>query len=428
MDALTFAQEILGYLAILASAYVLGKLLSLIKLPAILGWLIAGIVLGPYLGELIPATFLTNTVYRYVIHAFEIFAGLMVGRELSLRKLKSSGKQIIIITLFQSLGTFFVVSLCFLIALAIAGKPLYLSVIFSSIALATAPAPALSIVDQYKTDGPITRDLIPIAALDDVVGVIVFFTVNGIVSSLFGAATMAWWKIVLMLFLPFIIGGVMGFLYSLFANKIKNKIVSFIVMILFQLGCLGILYVTNTYLYGGDSLNAFLTGMAFTAVVVNRIPQKREEEIEKLFEPILSMSLFVVIVSLGMPLDVRKIAGAGVFTAVYILARAFGKIGGAFVGSKVTKSPKTVQQYLGLTLLPHSGVSLVFTSMAISTVQTADPESATLLQGTIALAAIINEIIAVILAKVGFTKAGEINQRGIYHSPDEIQNTNQVAS
>ncbi|MDD5885724.1 MAG: hypothetical protein PUC66_06850 [Erysipelotrichaceae bacterium] len=96
----------------------------------------------------------------------------------------------------------------------------------------------------------------------------------------------------------------------------------------------------------------------------------------------------------------------------YILSRAIGKIGGAELGSKIMKAPSTVVKYLGLTLLPHSGVSLVFAGIVLKTLTTADSESATLLQGTIAAAAILNEIIAVVLAKIGFTKAGELGQQG----------------
>ncbi len=96
------AVNILGFLAILASAYVLGILLSKIKLPAILGWLIAGIVLGPYLGQLVSLDFINNTWFKIVIHAFELFAGLMIGRELNLQKLKKTGTQILVTTLFQS--------------------------------------------------------------------------------------------------------------------------------------------------------------------------------------------------------------------------------------------------------------------------------------------------------------------------------------
>ena len=103
--------------------------------------------------------------------------------------------------------------------------------------------------------------------------------------------------------------------------------------------------------------------------------------------------------------------GSGIFTVIYILSRAIGKIGGAALGARVTKCDKNVEKYLGLTLLPHSGVSLVFTGIAVSTLQGVDNEAAKIIQGTIVAAAIINEIIAVILAKVAFTKAGEINKQ-----------------
>ncbi|MGN1053013.1 MAG: hypothetical protein ACI4SH_06485, partial [Candidatus Scatosoma sp.] len=118
----------------------------------------------------------------------------------------------------------------------------------------------------------------------------------------------------------------------------------------------------------------------------------------------------VVIVNLGMPLDYRLIAGAGVYTAVYILSRAAGKIGGAFLGGKITKAEPTVTRFLGFTLLPHSGVSLVFSGIAASTLATIDPSLSALLSGTIVAAAIINEIIAVIVAKAAFKWAGELNQ------------------
>lgn len=402
------AVNILGFLAILSSAYVLGKLLSYLKLPSILGWLLAGIALGPYLGKLVSLDFIDNTWFKVVIHAFELFAGLMIGRELNLQKLKKTGRQILVTTLFQSLGTFLVVSLFFLVALAIAHKPLYLAFLFGGIALATAPAPALSIVDQYKTDGPVTRTLIPMAALDDIVGVIVFFTTVSIVSVSQGSSSMAWWMVLLMILLPFGIGIAMGFLYSLLARRIPNTWVSFFLMMFFLLATLALVVVSDRYLFHSDVLNCFLTGMAFTAVPENLLREEKMQTIEKRFQPILSLSLLIVIVDLGMPLDYRSIAGAGVFTLLYIISRAIGKIAGAGLGARLMKMPKTVVRYLGLTLLPHSGVSLVFTGIAVSTLASSDPQSATLIQGTITAAAVLNELLAVVLAKVGFTKAGEI--------------------
>ncbi len=107
-------------------------------------------------------------------------------------------------------------------------------------------------------------------------------------------------------------------------------------------------------------------------------------------------------------MDFHLIFGAGLFTVIYIVARAVGKYFGAYFGAGITKSPKTVRKYLGLTLLPHSGVSLVFTGIAVSVLSVPASECAKIVQGTIAAAAVINEIIAVIAAKKGFEWAGEL--------------------
>lgn len=141
--------------------------------------------------------------------------------------------------------------------------------------------------------------------------------------------------------------------------------------------------------------------MAFSATIANIVPEKEFEETLKFYSPILNLSLVIVIVNLGMPLDYRLIAGAGIFTFVYILSRAIGKIGGAYIGGKLTKAQPVVTKYLGFTLLPHSGVSLVFTGIATTTLSSFDPS----------LAAIINEIIAVIVAKYAFKWAGEIREQ-----------------
>ena len=120
--------------------------------------------------------------------------------------------------------------------------------------------------------------------------------------------------------------------------------------------------------------------------------------------------MIVVILNLAAPLDYHLIFGAGAYTAVYIIARAIGKYAGAWVGAAGTHAPKTVRKYLGFTLLPHSGVSLVFTGIAVSMLETGAPECVPIIQGTIAAAAVINEIIAVFMAKKGFEWAGELDQ------------------
>ena len=134
----------------------------------------------------------------------------------------------------------------------------------------------------------------------------------------------------------------------------------------------------DIYVYHHFSLNYLLIGMSFSAALANLIKEEMLEKILRLYHPLLSLSLIVVIVNLGMPLDYRLIAGAGLFTAVYILSRAGGKIGGAYLGGKLTKAEHTVTKYLGFTLLPHSGVSLVFTGIAATSLSAIDPALAEL--------------------------------------------------
>lgn len=148
--------------------------------------------------------------------------------------------------------------------------------------------------------------------------------------------------------------------------------------------------------------------MAFSTTVANTVSEDVLTETMRAYSPLLSLSFVIVIVNLGMPMDYRLIAGAGLFTAIYTLSRAAGKIGSAYLGGKMTKAEPTITKYLGFTLLPNSGVSLVFTGIAVTTLTEIDASLASIVSGTIVAAAIINEIIAVIVAKFAFKWAGEI--------------------
>ena len=332
----------------------------------------------------------------------------MICREIIFKKIAKSGKQIIGITFVQSIATFLFVSLVFALVFLCVDLPIYLAFIFGGIALATAPAPALSIVNEYHTDGPVTKTLIPLAAIDDVIGVIVFFTVISVVNVTMGGASVSAAAILGMIFLPFVVGVVTGGLGALIIRKIKNKYLNLALLVFFLALSITTGLFIDYFVYGSFSLNYLLIGMACSATFANLVDEKKMTEVFELYQPILFVSLIVVIINLGMPLDYRLIAGAGVFTAVYILSRAAGKIGGAFLGGKITKAEKSVTKYLGFTLLPHSGVSLVFTGIAASTLAGFAPELVSVIQGTIVAAAIINELIAVIVAKFAFKWAGEI--------------------
>ena len=402
---------IIGFLRIFAItcvALICGKLISKLKLPAILGWLIAGIVFGPYLAEVVTLDITGALWYKIFIKFLECFAGVMIGREIVFKKIARSGKQIVGITFVQSIGTFLFVSAAFLVVFLIVGIPIYLAFVFGGIALATAPAPALSIVNEYHTSGPVTKTLLPLAAIDDIIGVIVFFTVISIVSSTSGSASVSPFSIVGMVIFPFVIGILTGLIASFLIKKTKNIRIRFAFLLFFLCASTLCGLCIDHFIFHSFTLNYLLTGMAFSATVANIVPENELKDILKLYDPLLNLSLVIVIVNLGMPLDYRLIAGAGLFTVIYILSRAIGKIGGAYLGGKLTKANPAVTKYLGFTLLPHSGVSLVFTGIASTTLLTIDASLANIVSGTIVAAAIINEIIAVIIAKFAFKWAGEI--------------------
>lgn len=364
--------------------------------------------MGPHAFSLVNQQILDAHWYQTVVHIFECAVGLMIGTELVWRKLRQSGKSIIVTTLTQSLGTFVVVSAVFGTVFFFSGIPVYLAFVFGGIALATAPAPALSIVREFKTSGPVTQTLIPMAALDDIVGCIVFFITIAVVAGNLSAGQLPIYLLILVILLPLIIGVAVGLLAGLVLKKERSTPITLVCLIAFILIASAIGFLFNNYILPVPILNFMLIGMAISATFSNMVSQERLQQIMTGFSPILGVCMILVILNLGAPLDYHLILGAGLYTAIYIIARAVGKYFGAYFGARITKSESTVQKYLGLTLLPHSGVSLVFTGIAVSVLSGPAPECAAIVQGTIAAAAVINEIIAVMIAKKGFEWAGEI--------------------
>lgn len=399
---------VLRWLCVLVAAFFAGKLMAKIKMPSILGWLIVGMLLGPNAAGLMPQEVMDSQWYKLIITWMQCAFGLMLGTELIWKKIKSYGKALIVTTLTQSIGTFLFVSLVFGFVFYFTGIPIYLAFAFGGIALATAPAPALSIVREFHTSGPVTDTLIPMAVLDDVVGIAVFFTVNSFISRAVSGGSMPLYMIPVMIFLPVIIGAVVGFFAGMILRKNLKKAAALAVLLGGITITAAVGLILNKLVFTSIALNYMLMGVAFSAVFSNMLTEERLEELVKWFNPILAVSLLAAIVDLGAPLDYHMILGAGLYTFVYIISRICGKYGGARIGAKLTKMPPSVQKYLGLTLLPHSGVSLVFTGIISSALATSEPELAAIVTGTIAAAAVINEIIAVIAAKAGFELAGEI--------------------
>lgn len=400
--------NLLRLLAVVALGFLFGKLASKLRMPAVLGFLIAGMALGPNAANLLTQEILDAPAYERLISVLECGMGLMLGTEMVWKRMRSYGKQVLVITLTESLGTFVVVSAMFCAIFYLTGVPVFLGLIFGGIALATAPAPALSIVTEYHTDGPVTRTLIPLAVLDDVAAIAVFLGVMSVVLKQTSGGNVPGYLILLVILFPVLIGAAVGMPIAALLRKSDNAKRNAVIVLLGVLAAAGLTMAANAYLMPFPILNFMLTGMVYSAVFANRIPEQQLDGMMALCTPVIGGCFTLIILNLGAPLDYHLILDAGLFTAVYIVARAVGKIGGAAIGAQISGAPATVRKYLGFTLMPHSGVSLVLTGIAISSLTGSFSQYGDIVRGTIAAAAVINEVIAVFLARKGFQLAGEL--------------------
>ena len=405
-------ELIVRLLAVIALAVLAGKLASKLKMPAVLGFLLAGMAFGPHALNLLTQEILDHPAYHTLISFLECGMGLMLGSEMVWQKMRSYGKQIVVITLAQSLMTFVVVSAAFSAIFYWMGLPVFLGLIFGGIALATAPAPALSIVTEYKTDGPVTKTLIPLAVIDDVIAICVFLSVMGVVLRQTAGDALPWYLIPLVVLFPIVIGAVTGSLSAAVMKKVSSPKGNAAVVWAGVLLTAVLTALANQYLMPLPILNFMLSGMVYSASFANILDEAKLEAVMKYCTPIVNACFTLIILNLGAPLDYHLILGAGVFTAVYIIARAVGKMGGAALGAQLSHAAPTVKKYLGMVILPHSGVSLVLTGIAISALSGSYSQYGDIVRGTIAAAAVINEIIAVFVARQGFRLAGEMGQGG----------------
>ena len=405
-------EMILRLLAVVVLAALAGKLASKLKMPAVLGFLIAGMAFGPHALNLLTQEILDHRAYHTLISFLECGMGLMLGSEMVWRKMRSYGKQIVVITLAQSLMTFAVVSAAFSMIFYWMDIPVFLGLIFGGIALATAPAPALSIVTEYKTDGPVTKTLIPLAVIDDVIAICVFLSVMGVILRQTAGDALPWYLIPLVVLFPIVIGAVTGSLAAAVMKKVSSPKGNAAVVWAGVLLTAVLTALANQYLMPLPILNFMLSGMVYSAVFANILDEAKLETVMKYCTPVVNACFTLIILNLGAPLDYHLILGAGAFTAVYIIARAVGKMGGAALGAQLSHAAPTVKKYLGMVILPHSGVSLVLTGIAISALSGSYSQYGDIVRGTIAAAAVINEIIAVFVARQGFRLAGEMGQGG----------------
>lgn len=291
-------MDILRLFAAIMFAFLAGKLISRLKLPSILGWLITGMVTGPHALNLLGNSVLDSKWFDILESILESVFGLMIGTELIWKCIKKTGTQILVTTVTESLGTFLIVSFVFGIIFRFTNVPLYLAFIFGGIALATAPAPSLSVVKDLKTEGPVTKTLIPMAALDDLVGALIFFLVIGFVSAHISSTGIPVPIVFFLVFLPVFIGIATGFLTGKMLRHAKKTETALSVLLIMLLISAGIGFAINAML-PAPVLNFILIGMSFSTMFANMVTEDQLNSMMKVVNPIIGFSMIIVILNLA---------------------------------------------------------------------------------------------------------------------------------
>ncbi len=400
-------------IALLAGLF-MSRVAKMVKLPAVTAYLVAGILIGPFcLGRLQIPGLGFNSLDQVrslgiISDAAMGFIAFSIGNEFRLSQLKKNGVQATIVGICESTGACILVNAVLIGLHFLMPDKLSLStaITLGAIAAATAPAATLMVVRQYKAKGPLTNILLPIVALDDAVGLIIFAVSFGIAQSIehgqidvVSVLAEPLLEVVLSLALGFVMGLLFSFTETLFqssSNRLEISItyvlmVAAITMLEFDIGGVHI------------SFSSLLTCMMLGTVFCNMcdVSEDLMERTENWTDP-LSILFFVLS---GAELDFSVIMDVTIIGIglVYILSRSAGKYLGAGLGAKAMKCEPTIVKYLGVTLLPQAGVALGMSIMA----ESLGPEGM-IIRNIVLFAVLIYELVGPTLTKIALTKAGEI--------------------
>ena len=409
----------------LLTGLLLSRLAKKINLPAVTAYLVAGILIGPFvLGALnVPGIGITHEQlagFSIISDVALGFIAFSMGNEFRIEQLKKIGKKATIIGIFQALVTTVVVDI-FLISLHFIMPDkfsLSAAIVLGAIATATAPAATLMVVKQYKAKGPVTDILLPVVAIDDAVGLIVFAISFGVAKSislgnfdLLSIVLEPILEIIFSLGLGLIMGALFSFVERFFHSRSKRMAIS-VTFVLMTVALSLLKFEIGGIHIGFSSL---LACMMLGTVFCNTCDFSEElmHRADRWMAPILI--LFFVISGAELELSVFSEGSVLIIGLIYILSRSIGKYFGANISARVTKCDKNIIKYLGITLLPQAGVAL---GMAMKAVELG-PEGNIVRKITL-FAVLIYEIIGPFLTKVALTKAGDINPEGKVSSRGKI--------
>ena len=400
------------------AALMMSRLAKKVSLPAVTAYLIAGILVGPCclgmlgvegLGFISEESISSLSIISDVALGFIAFS---IGNEFRLAQLKKTGKQATVIGIVQACVATVVVDIVLIALHFIAPDVISIpaAITLGAIASATAPAATLMVVRQYKAKGELTDLLLPIVALDDAVGLVLFAVSFGVARAIQNGAI----DIVSIIVNPLIeivvsiaLGSAMGFILNwteqFFHSRSKRLSIS-IAFVLLTVALSMLSFEIGPVHIGFSSL---LVCMMLGTIFCNVCDYSEElmERVDGWTTP-----LFVIFFMLsGAELDLKVFANLGIVLigVLFLLARAAGKCGGAYISAKWTACSPKVCKYLGITLLPQAGVALGM-SLQVAPLGA----DGVLIRNIVLFSVMILELVGPLLAKIALTKAGDIIPEG----------------
>lgn len=411
-------ETLLALSVALFAGLMLSRVAKKVQLPAVTAYLVAGILIGPYLLGSFGVKGL-GFISMEDIDSFGIipdvalgFIAFSIGNEFRMSQLKQIGKQATVIGIMQAVITTLLVDIALIAVHFIIPEkfPLSAAIVLGAVAAATAPAATLMVVRQYKAKGPVTSILLPIVALDDAVGLVLFAVSFGIAKAIhLGNADIISVIVepVLEVVLSIALGGIMGYIFSFcerfFHSRSKRLAMSVTFVLLTVALSMMEFHIGKIHIAFSSLLVCMMLGTVFCNIC--DFSEELMDRLDRWTAPLYI--LFFVISGAELELSVFKDYMIVLIGVVYIVVRCIGKYFGAFSSAKLTKCDPNIVKYLGITLFPQAGVAL---GMAIKAETLGEP--GIIVANITLFSVLIYELVGPYLTKIALQKAGEITPEG----------------
>ncbi len=423
-------QQLLSLSIALFAGLMLSRLAKKLQLPAVTAYLIAGILIGPFVLGRIGIPFLDIEALGFSslehVESFSLlsklalgFIAFSIGNEFRISELKHIGKQAAVIGVFQAIVTTVIVDAA-LIALhfAIPDKlSISAAIVLGAIATATAPAATLMVVRQYKPKGALTSILLPVVALDDAVGLVVFAISFGVAEAISLNSLNLVAIIVdplIEVFASLLLGALMGVLFTFCERFFHSRSKRLAMSVTFVMLTVAISMIELPHLKFSPLLTCMMLGTVFCNIC--DFSEELMDRVDRWTAPLFIM--FFVLSGAELDFEVFGSLAVVLIGVVYIAARSAGKYSGAYLSAKSVKCDEHIVKYLGITLLPQAGVAL---GMAIEAAELG-PEGHIVASITL-FAVLVYEIVGPTLTKMALTKAGDIVPSGKTSAREAAKNS-----